>query len=420
MTESAPPPDVPMPDMQAIQEMHTGIAMNLATVQQAKAEGKKVLWTSLIAPKEIFYAMDIPVLYMELLAGWVAILKLSAKYCQIAEDHGFSRDLCAIHRSVIGVIAAEERDPFFQAAYAVPDMVVASNLPCMAESRAFQFMVDSHSLPYYFIDTPVNTWGRDLPDHAVEYYADQLNGLISFLEEQGYTMDWDRLAEEVQFTKDLNVIMGEIDDLRSSTPAPMKAFDSFIAATAPLVLPKSMRNLDTFRKLRDELKERVDSGYGVVEEEKVRLMWVGIPPVCNFELMNYPERFGAVVAKNMLEYMVGFPLAPELLDPEKPLESLARGIIANPINPMYELGIDYLVNAAKKYNIDGVVSVVKRSCGLIPGMQRIVKERIMEETGVPSVIFDLDGIDTREYDDGVAKENLDSFIESLLAARARA
>ncbi len=417
MAEELDVSGVPMPDMKTIAEMHTGIAMSLANVQQAKKDGKKILWSSLIAPKEIFYAMDVPVMYQELLAGWVAILKLSAKYCALAEDLGFSRDICAVHRSVIGVAAAETLDPFFSMAYAVPDMVVSSNFPCISESRAFQFMVDRHGIPYYFLDAPINSWGGDIPDHAINYYVEQLKGLISFLESMGYKMNWDRLKEEVRFTKDLNIIMDEIDALRASIPTPMKAFDSFIAATAPLVLPQSMRKLEIFKKLRDEVKERVDSGIGVVKDEKIRLMWVGIPPVCAFNLMNYPEKYGAVVAKNMLEYLVGFPLDPVLLDPEKPLESLARGIIANPINPMYKMGIDYLVSAVKKYKIDGVISVVKRSCGLIPGMQRIVKERMTEAAGIPSVVFDLDGIDIREYDEITATENLDSFIESLIAAK---
>jgi len=34
-------------------------------------------------------------------------------------------------------------------------------------------------------------------------------------------------------------------------------------------------------------------------------------------------------------------------------------------------------------------------------------------------IFDLDGLDIREYDDVTSKANLDSFVESLLANKRR-
>jgi hypothetical protein len=52
-------------------------------------------------------------------------------------------------------------------------------------------------------------------------------------------------------------------------------------------------------------------------------------------------------------------------------------------------------------------------------MQRLIKDAILRETGVPSVIFDLDGVDQREYDAAATKENLDTFVETLLAKKGR-
>jgi benzoyl-CoA reductase/2-hydroxyglutaryl-CoA dehydratase subunit BcrC/BadD/HgdB len=147
------------------------------------------------------------------------------------------------------------------------------------------------------------------------------------------------------------------------------------------------------------------------------LLWIGIPPLCDFKLLNYPEKHGAVVAKHMLEYLTGFTLDPELMDPEQPFESIARAQLSSPANPALPGAIDYFVRATKDYKIDGVISVVKRSCGLIPGMQRLVKEAILRETGVPSIVFDLDGVDEREYDAAATKANLDSFVETLLARK---
>ena len=44
---------------------------------------------------------------------------------------------------------------------------------------------------------------------------------------------------------------------------------------------------------------------------------------------------------------------------------------------------------------------------------------IYQESGVPVTIFDLDGIDIREYDDSQAKANIDNFVEMLLVKRGR-
>jgi hypothetical protein len=45
------------------------------------------------------------------------------------------------------------------------------------------------------------------------------------------------------------------------------------------------------------------------------------------------------------------------------------------------------------------------------------KEALMKETGVPSIVFDLDGVDDREYDKAAAEASLDSFVETLIAGK---
>lgn len=408
---------VPLPDLAIIEEMQMGIVTKFANVQTQKAEGKKVVWCSVTIPKEILLAMDVATVYSDIIGGYASIFGLSAQYCQVAEENGLSRDVCAVHRCAVGVAFADERDAFFELAFAEPDLVIGSNFPCMSMSRSFLQVADRFAAPYYVLDAPINTWGRELPDHAVTYFADQMRGMVEFLEGHGYAFDIDRLKQEVAFTKELNTLLAEVDTYKRARPVPMRAYDNVIATTAPIALAKEVRTMDIFERYRDELKARVERGHGVVEDEKLRLLWIGIPPLCDFKLLNYPEKHGAVVAKSMLEYLTGFTLDPDLMDPEQPFESLARAQLTSPANPLYQGSIDYFVQATRDYEIDGVISVVKRTCGLIPGMQRLTKEAIYEATGVPTVVFDLDGIDEREYDPVAVKAQIDSFIETLLARR---
>ena len=169
-------------------------------------------------------------------------------------------------------------------------------------------------------------------------------------------------AQEVAFTKTLNEILAEVDQYKKAVPLPVKAYDNVIATTAPLALSKETRTADIFERYRDELKERVENRIGVVEDEKLRLMWMGLPPLCDFKLLDYLEKHGAVVVKSMLEYLTGFTLDPDLMIPENPLESLARAQLLSPANPFTQSSVDYFVKAAKEYRIDGLISVVKRSC----------------------------------------------------------
>ncbi|MFH1436320.1 MAG: 2-hydroxyacyl-CoA dehydratase family protein [Pseudomonadota bacterium] len=415
--DTAEIPPIPLPDLKVVEEMQMSIAMRLADIQRMKAEGKPVVWSSVLIPKEILYGMDVAVLYSSVLGAYAAIFGLSAKYCQAAEDEGLSRDTCSVNRCAIGVACCDDKDDFFETAYTRPDLVIGSNFPCTAEARTFLHIAKKYDLPYYFIDAPINTWGKEIPEYAVRYYADQLQGLIDFLTEHGYSFDMDRLKREVAFTKELNTLMDEIDEYKRAIPLPIKAYDTVIAMTAPLALSQEARKIELFKRLRDEVKERVDRKIGVVEDEKLRLMWVGLPPLNDFKLLNYTEKHGAVMVKHMLEFLVGFSLDPDLMDPEKPLESIARAQLSSPANPMYQASIDYFVKAVKDYKVDGVICVIMRSCGHVPGMQRMTKEEIFKETGVPALIFDLDGSDAREYDEAATKAHLDSFVETLLARK---
>jgi benzoyl-CoA reductase/2-hydroxyglutaryl-CoA dehydratase subunit BcrC/BadD/HgdB len=410
---------VPTPDLAVVEDIQAAILEGLIALPARKAEGKKVVWTSVVIPQAIFHAMGVPAMYQELLGGYVSIFRLSAKYCQAAEEAGLSRDVCAAHRCAVGVACCDDRDYFFEQTFVPPDLVVGTNFPCMSESRSCLHVAERYGCPVFMVDTPVNTWGRTIPDHAVRYYADQLRALVRFLEGHGYRLDMDKLKEQVALTKRVNALMSEVDLLKRAVPSPMRAYDTVIAMTAPLALPIDQRLVGYFERLRDELADRVAKGVGVVPDERLRLLWIGIPPLCDFELLNHTERHGAVVVKNMLEFLTGFTLDPALIDPEQPFESLARAQLASPANPLLQTTIDYFVNAVRDYRVDGVISVVKRTCGFIPGMQRLIKDAILRETGVPSVVFDLDGVDQREYDAATTQHNLDTFVETLLTKKGR-
>jgi len=412
-----PPPDLPLPDLPQVMEMQIGLVNKLADVHRAKAEGRPVVWSSVIMPQEIMRAMNVATLYQEILGGYASIFGLGGKYCQIAEEAGLSRDVCAVHRTIVGVALAEERDAFFQMAFTEPDLAIGNNFACMSESHSFKYIVKKFGTPHYVVDTPINTWGPKIPEHAVDYYAGQLRGAIAFLESHGYKMDWDRLKEEVAISKQVNTVLGEIDKLKQAVPHPIRAYDSIIAAMFPISLPPEMLDVRVFEDLRDALRARVENGEGVVDEEKLRLLWIGIPPLCDFKLLNYTESKGAVVVKSMLEYITGFTVDPDMIDPDRPLESLALAQLASPANPLYPGAIDYLTKAARDYKVDGVISVVKRTCGLVPGMQRLTKDAIWKELKIPALVFDLDGIDEREYDEASTKAQLDAFVETLLARK---
>ena len=173
-------------DLEASAEIGKAVRAHYANVKAAKAEGKAVIWAFGLIPKEIFNALDAPVISLEHFPILVGAKQLSGQYCQIAEEEGFTRDLCAFHVCFIGCAASEEKDPYVERLFTPPDLIVASNYPCMSESHSFRYSVNRFNCPYFFIDAPINTWGKDIPDYAIKYYTAQLDDLFRFLEKRLY------------------------------------------------------------------------------------------------------------------------------------------------------------------------------------------------------------------------------------------
>jgi benzoyl-CoA reductase/2-hydroxyglutaryl-CoA dehydratase subunit BcrC/BadD/HgdB len=387
-------------------------------VQKAKSEGKPVVWSSILIPQEIFHAMGVPVIAVEGIATLVSVMGLSGRYCELTEDEGYSRDVCAFQRAYMGCALAAGSDPFLEGIFVPPDIVVASNFSCMSSSKSFLFTVDRYGCPYFFWDIPLGIWREDnVPDYAVDYCVSQLEGLIRFLEEHGYKFDEDRLKHEIDISRRIMIIREEVDEYSRAVPAPIGGLDGFLSPLLVAHLWSGEIGLELLEELRDELKERVENKVGIIEDEKLRLFWYTLPAMYNMELLHYPEQYGAVIVKSTAEWLVGAALEPGTLNPDKPLQSLAVKAIAAALNPPCSTIVDFAVDVVKRYKVDGVIAPVKRSCGLIPGTIRLVKDAIFEKTGVPTVIFDLDYADSREYDDAAVKANLDPFIETLLASK---
>jgi benzoyl-CoA reductase/2-hydroxyglutaryl-CoA dehydratase subunit BcrC/BadD/HgdB len=382
-------------------------------LKQAKAEGRPILLAQLLMPYQIFHAMDIPVLPLEHMGGVAPMISQSGTYCQRAEDEGISRDTCGFHRCFLGMsFAGEERDPVCDSLYTTPDFVVAANWPCMAESKSFLHTISLFNLPYFLVDAPVNSWGKKVPDRVVNYIAGQFKEMIAYLEQFGYKMDWKRLQEEIEFTRRVVEIQEEIEGYCKTSPSPMGGSDTYFTPLT-CVHVQGQKAFHLLEKQRDEVKERAEKGIGYLDNERLRLFWIPTPPLYDFGILNYAEKHGAVVVKTWIDRVYcGFD--PSYLDPEKPLESMAMMVLSDATAPNFCFITDGMVKIVKEFQIDGMVECVVRTCGAAAHQMRRIKDAVARETGVPTVMMDVDYCDSREHDKDAIARSLDSFCETLL------
>jgi benzoyl-CoA reductase/2-hydroxyglutaryl-CoA dehydratase subunit BcrC/BadD/HgdB len=239
--------------------------------------------------------------------------------------------------------------------------------------------------------------------------------LIEFLEKQtGAKLDINKLRETEALSDRTSQLWMEIQDHRRTIPTPMDARDAFSTVFFMLSVPGTQMAVDFYEKLRDELKERTENKFGVIENEKYRLIWDNLPLWFDLNFFRYLNSLGAVVVAETFSHVwMG------RLDPSKPLESLARKYLPNFANCSVDRKIGLIENLVKDFRVNGVILPTNWGCRMMSIGETIVKETIQQRLGVPSLIIDVDSTDWRSYHEAQVKRNTEVFLQILSGKKQR-
>ncbi len=103
--------------------------------------------------------------------------------------------------------------------------------------------------------------------------------------------------------------------------------------------------------------------------------------------------------------------------PRKPanatMHDLAKLVIQHPYNLNLDARVKYFKDVIRDWKLDGVLLHNNLSCRPSATGMYDLKNRLLEETGVPSLILDCDMNDPRAYSDAPMKMRMESFLEVL-------
>ncbi len=140
---------------------------------------------------EILRAMDIRFAWPENWAAVCAAKRDSERFTSTAEAEGFSRNLCTycscslgydILRSRLGDTPPVSPD----GGMAKPTLLLGQgHMVCDPRTKTFQAMQRYLDVPMYVNNTlypPFDADVKEVKDYYIQYYVDELNGVIAFLE----------------------------------------------------------------------------------------------------------------------------------------------------------------------------------------------------------------------------------------------
>ncbi|MDP2662815.1 MAG: 2-hydroxyacyl-CoA dehydratase family protein, partial [Dehalococcoidia bacterium] len=328
----------------------------------------------------------------------------------LAEEKGFSRDACTLHRACLGHSLAGE-----EAMLPNPDLLVCTT-SCDSTAKALFPIADHFGVPYHILDIPWNVQaaeGPDIQEYRVRYYQRQLEELIAFLEKHtGERMDEKRLRETFVQSDRMHSAWHDIYKLKANVPCPMGGKDEVVATGILMQLQGDREGADLMERIRDEVAERVARGEGVVPDEQHRILWLGPYIAYDLALFNHIEQLGSVVVKAELDHMYA-GIYGGRLDPDRPLESFARKHISYMYNGLVENRIEITRRMVRDLKVDGIIYMCAFFCHLLGGSQRAIKDTMSKEFGVPTMIIDVDNVDPRSYNHDLIRSRVEDFLEML-------
>jgi len=386
--------------------------------------GANPAWT------ELYWALDLYIAYPINYAALLAAKQVMPHYLEIAEREGYFRDLCRYcSKSIVGALLAPDKAKLPWGGLPRPTAVLLGCNTCDTLAKVYESFAKWNNVPCFIIERtfpseppqifPIGADGQEVAEpqkidqYRVDYYMDQLRDMILFLETHtGKRLEQNKLKQAIAYSNEMWKYVYEIDDLRRSHPCPMSPTDTFANVPVGIMFRGTKWAVEHMRGLRDEVKERVTNGIGVVEREKYRLLWVGYPIWFNPAFTSWFEQeYNAVFVWEMYHP----PRNWGMMDPQNPLESLCRMCVdffTDVSLSGQSFSEAFLPAARAPDNADGAILIKIESCKPVTAALKYCA-RELDRAGIPYIEINGDFVDPRDWDDNRMKMRIGEFIQTL-------
>lgn len=374
---------------------------------------------------EILRVFDIPTVFPEIHSLQTAVRRVADKYLNLAEDHGYSPDICGYVKADIAMQLNGGDHPM--GTIPPPTLAVFTNA-CNTYIKWAEIWERMYQIPIFTFDIPgtrsagTQTWPGDSRFEADKRYVlGQIRELIELCETQtGIKFDIDRFREVLENTNKLTRSWKQVIELNRTRPA---VFNALTEGTIFLGVANALRGTPEggqyFIDLLEEMTYKAENGIGTTAEEKHRLTFVGVPCYPIFRSFNelFTEWGGVFVNSTYLLFASGGANMGFEYDLQHPLESLAEGLLITVRDAMDSMIFqdEALISMSKDYGIDGVVFHPIKSCRTTSTGLADNRRAFMEATDIPSLFIESDMMDKRVVSVAQLKNRVDAFFEGLNA-----
>jgi benzoyl-CoA reductase subunit B len=378
---------------------------------------------------EILRCFDFHTVFPEINSLQTAVRGVAQEYLNEAEEYGYSPDICGYVKADVAVQLRQGRHPMGR--IPKPSLAVVTNA-CNTYIKWGEIWERLYGIPVFTLDVPGarRAGERIAPgDPSFEqdrrYVEGQIRELIEVCERvSGKRFDLDRLREALRQTNRMSRAWRRVLELNRAKPA---VFNALTDGTIYLGVANALRATEQgsayFEDLVEELEQKAARGIGTLTGEKWRLTFVGVPCYPIFRRFSelFTEWGGVFVHSTYLSFAAGGLNASGDYDLERPIESLAEGVLKSlrfATDGLF-FQVRALIEAAELFAIDGIVYHPIKSCRTVSTGLADNRRAVMAERDLPCLFIESDLMDKRVVSEAQLKNRIDAFFEGLASRKLR-
>ena len=374
---------------------------------------KKIAWCTSVGPAELLRSFGFEVYFPENHGALLGTSRLSMDFIPVASKYGYSNEICSYLTSDIGSYLS--KDTPLSKHYGLesvpkPDVLVYNTNQCREVQDWMMFYAKEFNCPILGIQSPRHL--DVVRSEDIDNVTRQFKSMIPTLEEtSGNKFDLDKFKDTLKLSKDATLLWKKCLETAKSVPAPISFFDSTIHMGPIVVLRGTEVARSYYDSLLNELNEHVKSGSGIIENEKVRVYWEGMPIWGKLRHMSelFAGHNAAVVASTYCNSWIF-----DDFDENQPFESSALAYSTIFINMSEATKTERMIKLIEEYQIKGVVFHDSKTCFNNSNSSFGMPQRLKEATGVETLVIEGDLCDLRFFSEAQSTTKIETFIEQLM------
>jgi benzoyl-CoA reductase/2-hydroxyglutaryl-CoA dehydratase subunit BcrC/BadD/HgdB len=378
----------------ATERVNGGIA---GTIVDSFRYPENAVMVNIFMPCEIIHAMGLVPMFPEGLSAYIANTACEEVFVEASEAHDIAETFCSYHKLMIGVAETGVMPK--------PLMIANTTLICDANQLSFPRLANFYDVPHYVIDVP-NAADND----AIAYVTDQLYELAAMLEDLSHRR-LDALALRETMVNSRKTI--ETYQRALALRGKVSLDTTMTSELCAMISTHIMLGRPEALQFMEEILKASERALPAGRNEKIRLFWIHTLP-------NWQDSMREILDAAPGCELVGTDIAVEsieLPDPDHPFESMARRLVCGSMNGPAKHRLALALEQARNAHADGVVVFCHWGCKQTLGISQLAKH-YFEQHGLPTLVLDGDGCDSRNVADGQMVTRMNAFIEQLEALRA--